>query len=540
MGTSLYVTGGLTNQVAGSAAFNLDNQYEGFGRDLVTGAEVQTHRSLATREKLLFRLDDQTEFLLSGDYSQRHSTDFADRVIGLQAFLGTPTPGSSFDVNLSVQPLDETRQYGISFTGDHDFGGVKLVSITAYRNTHFYADFDGDQGPLPYIAIALSERDEQISQEFQVLSTGDSRLKWQVGLFYYWASGLYDPVATSIAFPGTAPGQSILNAKNSLTSYAGFGQAVYDIDDATHITLGARYTIDKRSVVNSDIFSTDFFSAPPSGGTESRNFDAPSWRFSLDHHFSYDLLGYVSYNRGFKSGTFDPQTIPLEVLKPETLDAAELGIKSEALDQRLRLNAAAFYYSYKNIQVTQYSNSLELVYNGQGAKSYGLDADLTANVSRELSVVAGVSWIHARYGNFPDAFHTTPNPACAGFGCGGNSVDLTGNATGNKLQDTPTYTFNVGAQYHIPVPIADLTLATNYYFNDGYFSEPENRLRQPSYGVLDASLKWASPHGRYDARLWGKNLTDRVYAAQISAVDVGDSRVAAPGRLFGITAGAHF
>ena len=539
VGTDLYVSGGLTHALAGSAAFHLDNQYQGFGRNLATGEDVQTHRSLATREKLLFEPDDATKFVLAADYSQRQASDFADRVVGLQAFLGTPTPGGPFDVNLNQQPSDDTRQYGISLYGQHAFGPVQLTSITAYRNTFFSAYFDADQGPLNLVDIYLVERDAQVSQEFQVLSTGNSRLTWQAGFYFYHTNDKYAPVATDLNFPGSPAAESILEATEKLNSYAGFGQATYKLSDATNLTLGARYTVDQRSIENSDIYSTAFFSAP-SSSAGAKNFDAPSWLVSLDHQFSPQILGYASYNRGFKSGTFDAQSIPYNVLKPEHLDAGELGIKSQFLEDRARLNVAAFYYKYKNIQVTQYSNSIEFVYNGEGATSYGMDLDLTVKVSSDLSVNAGASYIHARYGDFPDAFKTIPNPACAGFGCGGNTVTLTGNASGNRLQDTPTDTVNIGALYHLPVSLADFHLAANYYFNSGYFSEPENRLHQPGFGVLDGSLKWNSYDNRYEARLWGKNLTNKVYPSQLSAVDVGDSRVAAPGRTFGITAGMHF
>ena len=389
---------------------------------------------------------------------------------------------------------------------------------------------------VPRISV---KTDEQVSQEFQLLSKDEGRLTWQTGLFYFSSRSAYDPLLSFSTVPHSPPSEVVFEALERLKSYAGFGQATYRLGDATNLTVGLRYTKDERTHDNSSVFSNAFVTVPEVGAA-SKDFSKPTWRFDLDHHFTQDVLGYFSYNRGFKSGTFDPQAFPAKVLVPETLDAFELGIKSEFLDQRIRLNAAAYYYDYKNIQVTQFTDRVEIVYSGSGATSYGLDLDLVANVTSELSVNAGVGWIHARYGNFPDAFKTTPNPACYGMGCGGNTLTLSENATGHHLQDTPDATFNVGAAYHIPVSFGGLVLAGNYYYNSGYFSEPENRLYQGSYGVIDASLAWTSMDSRYDVRLWGKNLADKVYASQLATLDQGDTRVAAPGRTVGITGAVRF
>jgi len=65
------------------------------------------------------------------------------------------------------------------------------------------------------------------------------------------------------------------------------------------------------------------------------------------------LMAYASLNRGFKSVALTTQLFPLSV-RPETLDAYELGLKSTGVDRRLRLNGSVFYYDYKNVQVTRY------------------------------------------------------------------------------------------------------------------------------------------------------------------------------------------
>ena len=98
----------------------------------------------------------------------------------------------------------------------------------------------------------------------------------------------------------------------------------------------------------------------------------------MDHQFGPDVLGYISWNRGFKSGGFNPTLVTQPPYKPERLDDYEIGEKSTLLDGRLRLNAAFFYYIYKDIQVNTFLNSVAVIYNGAEAREYGLDASFDA------------------------------------------------------------------------------------------------------------------------------------------------------------------
>ena len=87
--------------------------------------------------------------------------------------------------------------------------------------------------------------------------------------------------------------------------------------------------------------------------TRSADFRKATWRLALDHQFTPDVLGYVSDNRGFKSGAFNTSVYTQPAVKPEVLDAYEIGLKSEYFDHRFRANLAAYYYQYKDLQVTE-------------------------------------------------------------------------------------------------------------------------------------------------------------------------------------------
>jgi iron complex outermembrane receptor protein len=281
-----------------------------------------------------------------------------------------------------------------------------------------------------------------------------------------------------------------------------------------------------------------------------------TWRLSLDHRFSPELLAYASYNRGFRSGTYIPQATPILLLQPDVVDAYEMGIKTDLFDRRVRFNLAGYYYDEKNIQVQQVISGISNAYNADGAHIYGIDADVTWKVSSTLKLFGGLNYTHARYTNFQNAIIAVPFPLPAGFviptgqtclgtfgspaaQLGGNCL-LRGNASGNRLQNTPAFTASLGGSLDIPTEVGKFTLAGNFYYNDGYVGTTDERVRQKSYKTVDASLTWHATGDNVFVRLWGKNLTDAFYRSQIGASNSGDNGTVAPPRTYGMSVGFDY
>ena len=177
---------------------------------------------------------------------------------------------------------------------------------------------------------------------------------------------------------------------------------------------------------------------------------------------------------------------------------------------------------------------VNLPFDGSGARSYGFDADLQARVTSAFTLTAGVSGIHDRYKSFPNGYTTNDNvidPATFQF-----EVISPYDSTGNRLQDTPDWTANIGATY----TVGPITAAVSYYYNDGYYVDPGNNVREPHYNLVDASVTWTSADKHVSLKLWGKNLTNALYSEQLDATSTGNNRVAAPPRTYGVTAGYHF
>ena len=526
----LYVSGGLIDTLTGAFTVSNDDLLQGFGHNLANGDKVQTHRSTSMRGKLVWKPNTSTQVSLSADYSKYKASDPALRVVRDNSLIG-PLPGGPRDIDANVQPATHVEQWGFSLNARHDFDGFQLVSISAYRQTDSNALFDADGTPAPVLNVDLNERDSQVSEELQVLSTTKGVFSWVAGAYYLHSRGAFDPETTDII---SAPGPILDNTVQDLDSYSVFGQGTYRLTPDTNLTAGLRYTLDHRTIAATDILDLGFAQVPAAAPlAASKDFSAPTARLSIDHRFSPQLLAYLSYNRGFKSGTFAPQSFPLVTIKPETLNALEAGVKTDLLDRHLRLNIASFFYDYSNKQTQFIDNGEQLLYDAKKAQMYGLDADMIVRLTANLQVTAGLGLIHAVYTSFSDGPVTTPFP-------GGNTL-ANGSDSGNDIENTPKYTINVGPSYKIPTFLGDFTASLNYYHNSGFYAEPGNRVRQGAYDLLNADILFVPknyPHVSVD--VWGKNLTDTVYDSELQETQAGDLRLAAAGETYGFTVGLHY
>lgn len=567
-GGSAYLSGGLAEGLTLGVAGLYNEQDKGYGRNLYNNTEVQKGWDYGLRAKLRWTDDNGTTATLSGDYARMSRSDPAIRTYQGLTILGTPTPGGPRDINLDTQPIVTTRQGGATLNVSHDFSSVQFVSISAYRKARLYTQIDADQTPAHDLVFNEIQRDQQFTQEAQLLSTGPGPFKWVLGGFYMWSRGQYDPINTQgVLACGFACADILIsqNVKQTLNSYAGFAQGTYELGRTTNLTVGVRYTSDHRQMDESQtITTTPFFGAKTVANviapTATKTFPKVTWRLSLDHRFSSNMMAYASYNRGFKSGSFQPDSFPPKILQPETVDAFEVGLKTDLADRKVRINVSAFYYNYTNLQANQIIQGQLYVYNAPGSINYGLDADIVVKAAPHFTITGGAAWLHARYkSGFNTPFWSVPIPNAVSnanpffHAVGGNTViqcvagtNYTGtifapcDASGNRLQNTPDFTGNINFDYEIPLTNGRLNLDSNVYYDGGYYDDPQNRLRQKAYTLVGASLTYTGANDRFFVRGWVKNLANVFYTEQQNPLDVGDNRVAAPPRTFGVTVGFKY
>jgi iron complex outermembrane receptor protein len=521
--TSAYVTGGLAQSLAADLALTYANQGQGWGRNFTTGLEngIMAKDNWALRSKWKFSPSDSTSIKLILDDSRQYSKYDYQLVPGIVSPVdhvsAYPGPFNALG-NLNDYELIKTK--GLSLQVDQDAGVVRIVNILAYRHSEVGYLLDQDDSPVVAADLALPSLAHNWSEELQIHNASSSKIQWLLGGFYYNAYAAYTPINID-------NGVVVISDYQKTRSPAGFGQATFPIFAATNLTVGARYTAEDQEYRG----TTDIGGVRVGTFPASQTFSKTTWRVAFDHHFSEDIMSYVSANRGFKSGGYNMITvIGTDAFLPEVLDAYEVGLKSEWLDHRVRLNSAAFLYNYKNIQIEVPVAGGTSTVNGPQARIKGLESELQAKATDQLTLTAAFTWLDGHYTNYPKALAIGP--------LGGSS---TIDATGNRTVASPKFTGNVGANYLFTMAQGKLQPAINARYDNGYFFYADNRLSQPSYWLLNASLTWYSPQDTWSVQGWGKNLNNALYyQGRSEQGGLGDAQRQGEPRTYGITLRVKF
>ncbi len=547
----MYVTGGLTESLAADLAAHYSHQGEGWGRNINTGNYVnRMNDDLIVRSKVMFEPSSSVKFILAGDYSSQ----FGSLPVTLQQRPGLenvgfyekfftnrlqPNPaldlplinhGGFYDNNATVDPRAEIRAYGTSLTATFNLGEVELKSITGYRRTIFDDEFPLTRVPQSVLNFDGTAKWRQFSQEFK-LSGSSGPLNYTAGVYYFSSTDSWDKfflnfgkdLAFLLVAPGVTTADLTYDDNIDTKSTAGYAQASYEILPDTNFTLGGRYTHEKKSIDGTQSFIADFgpvavpfvpegtpYLAP--GVPDTLTYSNFSYRIALDHKLTRNILAYLSFSTGFKSGGYNSSVPTNPPFEPETLKAWEAGLKTELLDHRLRLNVSAYQNDYTNIQVNNFVQTSQFITNGPKAKISGVEAELLVEPVDGLTFSGSVAYTHDRFTEYPlaDYYHFVP-------GCDTSYANVNiackGDAAGNKLPGTPTVTGSIGASYQTHVGSGLIGLNGNLFHSSGFFGTTDNdpRISQGSYDVLNASIFWAPTDKGLRFTLWGRNLLDKKY-----------------------------
>jgi iron complex outermembrane receptor protein len=543
---NVYLTTSLGDTAAINFAATGSHQGKGFGRNLFTGQDVnRTDEDIALRSKLLWEPGPTTQVRLSGDYEITNGNypsirEFEDE----QPAFGVKTGGRPWDTNNDGPSRTKITSGGVTLRIDQGLGELQLVSISAYRKSRFQSDFDFDLSPTPALDIGVNQKDHQVSQELQLQSGDNSSIKWVTGVYYfhgysgYVSSDLNIGAALNVPAGPFFPFVTLRNVGNVQSdSYAAFGQVTLPLTSTTNVTGGLRFTSERRNIDGDSLGILSGGAAisliAPGSGVQGKTFRKLTWRISVDQKLG-DTLLYASYNRGFKAGGFNLGTPDLPSYVPEVLDAYEIGLKADLFDRRLRFNPAFFYYDYSNLQVALplLNGSLSTV-NGPSAKVYGFDLDGEALVSEAFRVTFGVTLLHDRYGNYPNAIANSP------LLTGGNTSTQF-NARGNRLPFTSDFVSSLGANYRINLGRSNLVFQADWSHNDGYFTNTDNLRRQRAFDTINASLTWAMQDDRFSVKGFVKNLANEDVIVFNNITTAVTAATYQPPRTYGLTVSMNF
>ena len=546
----VYATGG-NDRLAGNLAISLSRN-GGYGTNFFTGKEEQgkVDHSFVGRSKWVWRPSEPLKVTLAGDY-QNIEQDFTQLPVEGFEPIGEPRIRGFRSSDQNGLNRYRFRYGGASIRTDAEIGNLLFTSISAAGRMHARYGTDLDLGPELLIEGTPTARQRQLSQEFQLGSSASSRIRWLIGLYYIHIEERYDPNVfryggSYSARLGGRIRQTLVDSGN-VDSYAAYGQTTWRVGWRTELTTGLRYTIEHRTVRASgeQLFDNPPFVRPIPGlpllnAEPLRNSDTfrePTWRFSLDRHFSTTLMAYFSASRGFQSGGWNLQTPQNPAFDPERLDALEGGIKYADGSGRFSADASAFYYDYSNLQVSAFTPLGSMTTNATSANIHGLDLQIETHPDEATGITVGAQLLHAQFGKFRNATCTDYSPDAAIL-----FAPISCNATGNRRPFAPKFKFNAAADHHVSLGrLGSLGLTGNLAYNSGYFSEADNIVRQRSFTTLDASVEWR-PSGHHPwVRLWVSNLTDAHYFDSLVTFPTTGvlQRPAAP-RRFGMSVGSTF
>lgn len=355
-------------------------------------------------------------FCAAGAYTSGDCTDLA-------GYANTST--NLYEGDYHLEGKDKVESYGASATLTWDLGAMSLISVTGYDHADRDDVEDTDAGPTDILTARYRAEQWAASQELRLQSNGDNTFNWVLGVYLARdeldTNSYYDVfrIANS-GDPNTDLPQGIgvfgWPFTQDTDSYAVFGQADYDLTDRLTATVGLRYSADDKTFHYDSTYASNpgdpTFNVFPTVDA-SRTFDSVSGRLGLKYAVNDDINVYATYNRGYKSGGFfSAQTTDPASLLPyddESVDAYEVGLKSQLFDGLVTANFAAFTYDYQDMQVytlvvdPNTNLTVQNFTNASNAKVSGLEAEFTSSPIDGLDLSLGASFLDATYEDFQSA-----------------------------------------------------------------------------------------------------------------------------------------
>jgi iron complex outermembrane receptor protein len=505
---------------------------DGFGKNLTTGLDNYDKDIWAGRGTM--EVHGNGIFArLSGDYTRDKSNPRGGhRLIPSQLTLA-PVLANVFDTRGALNsPVQDVEAYGGSlFLEAEPTDGLTFRSITSLRKDDSATPIDFDALPSFDVDVPAFYKNKQLSQELQLL-VSKGKFNGLVGFYYLNATALtqFDVrLFTSIA--GLA---AFTNAKIGTDTMAGFADFSYDFTDQLSLSIGGRYTWDKRTAVilrqnylggGSPIFGGlgTPFGAPGTNFRGSSTFTKFTPKASLSFKPNSDNTLYASFSKGFKGGGFDPRGAGVNApntdgvpglsdaeiaaflsFKPETVNSYEAGYKAQLFDRKLTLAVAGFRMDYTDVQIPGSSACVigglpsfcGVVTNAGKARMQGFEFESTLRLGA-LTLAGSLGYIDAKFLQYITNIAGAPTDVAA-F---------------RKLQNTPAWTGSASASYGVEIGDGRLDIGGGASFKGKtfQFEVPVPFFDQPGYALFDASAVYHAPNNRWSLGVFGKNLTNKRY-----------------------------
>lgn len=570
------------------AAVNLDQRDNYVEYNALNGSEpvdiskFKDNRSV--RLSGLFNLSENTSLMLRGDYSQMKGNNMA--FVPVHNFFETPfvNPTQSIDGN-GTAPVyidrgsDAQRQisseyFPAAYNDNYTWGVMAdftwLISDTlTFNYLGSYRELDREEMRVLMLGgDPVTRQDywkdgynramyDQQSHEFRLAYETDKLLA-QAGLYYFDESSFNRLDIYGLVNP-TEGEEGYIYAFEQFPTKADslgvFGQATYSLTDTFRLTAGIRTTQDQKSRVGATMFhrnpgeeknfeASETNQLPDSLNFADREYSKTTWKLGAEYDLGDLTMLYGSVATGYKAGGFNDgcvagaegctNPLPEDAVyyNPETLTAAEVGLKTRLLDRKMSLNANLFTYDYEDLQLSQQSyicgGPCQVTTNAAKATINGVEIDTSYRPSVAHRFNGAFTWLDATYDEW--ILDTETGVSFAG----------------KPLSRSPEFTVTAGYQYTYELAsAAEINFAINSKWSDKYYilsSRLRANFEQPSYSKTDITVTYNSPNREWYVQGFVKNIEDNITLSNIApSGDYNSGTVTfTDPRLFGVRFGYSF
>lgn len=382
----------------------------------------------------------------------------------------------------------------------------------------------------------------QFSQELRNLVDVTDTTRLIAGAFYFQQEYFLDQGTKLDGFLRGLGQPQTQDQKNWSASV--FAQVYQELTPELTLQGGIRYSHEKTEAV-----STTANTINPTGGlaryddplipgsrivaSGEESWDNVGWKVGLDYQASNDVLLYGYYARGFKSGGFTGRIVIAEDIgpfDPEEVDTFEIGFKTDLLDRRLRLNAAAFLNEYKNQQVVENltfpsgANSATITNAGR-SETKGFEIEATAVPVDGLTLTGSVAYLDAKFKEYDTRV----------LDGAGNLVPVS--FAGNRLTNSPKWNAAFGFNWKGEVGPGELQLGGQYSYTSSKFTSFTNLPVElvPSVELVNAFANYTPDGTELTIGLWARNLFDeRFFNQKLNLTGIGTLASLGAPRTYGI------
>jgi iron complex outermembrane recepter protein len=534
-----FTNGPVSSSVAGRFSYAVERQFDGVFHNELTGSNWGQTKRAGWRGQLLWDGGNDTTVLFnyhggidkSDDWYYKYVADASGNALGAQ--LATLAAQAGPDIfsgqhAFEPQPYIDNIDNGVTVTAEHDYKGFTVKSISAAEVMNYVRTEDYGSVPLPNGWNKYAGHLKQYSEEIRATSTGSGPFKWIVGAFFSYDSldenDIYNEIDNPI-FTGY-----IFNEKytQDTRTAALFTNDTFEIARDLNLTLGMRYSEERKHysggtlVLQSDP-ALAFDTCPCTVDTKL-NYVEPTGKVGLDYKVGSALL-YGSVSRGYKAGGVTGFYVTDPGAKapylPEFINAYEVGLKSDWFEKKLRVNLAAFYYDYKDLQAFGVISNEFRIFNVAKSRVDGGEIEINALPAKDLRVDLGIGILNTRV-----------EESDVGGVAVGNRL---GNAPNIELDLRPNYTFHLDGGYTLKA-----ILEANFRGGTYYYVQNDPRQFQGGYWLFAPRVALTDPNGKWTVSAWAKNAANKHYYREI--FNDGGSVIGFPAspRVIGVTLDYHW